>query len=207
MRHEHERARPRRQEFLKPTDGREIEVIGRFVEEQQVGLRDQFAGQQSPPLEPGRHRPDIGGGVDLHSFERASGPLVRFPAFDLVGRHGGVEGLPHDGQSVAGEVLRHLLREIGNAGARSHHASSPIGLLLPGDHPEKCGLAGAIAAEKTDPLSGLDLPGDAIEERRPAVADREVVEVNEGHACPGKRGGRRSRILPNIDRTHRTHRP
>ena len=157
-------------------------MIGRLVEEQQSGLRDQFAGQQCPPLQSGRHLPNVGGGVDLHPVEHAGGSFVRLPAFDLVGRHGGVEGLPHEGQRLAREVQRHFLGEVGDAGAWSHHAASLIGLLLPGDHLQERGLAGAVAAEKADPLAGLDLPRHAVEERRPAISDCQVVEVNKGHA-------------------------
>ena len=211
VRDKHERARPHHQKFLKPADGSEIKVIGRLVEEQEGGLRDQLTGQQCPPLQSGRHLPNFGGGVDLHPVERAGGPFVSLPAFDLVGRHGGVEGLPHEGQRLAREVQRHFLGEVGDAGAWSHHAASLIGLLLPGDHLQERGLAGAVAAEKADPLASLDLPGDAVEERRPAIGDRQVVEVNKRHARAMRDqrngGGQTPRILPKMGRTHRTHRP
>ena len=182
---EHERARPGHQEFLQPADGSKIEVIGRLVEKQEGGFRDQLAGQERPPLESGRHRPNLGSGVDLHAGERAFRAFVGLPAFDLVGSNRGIESLPHEGQRLAGEVERHLLREIGDAGAWSHHATTPIRLLEPGDHLQERRLAGAVAAQKPDPLPGLDLPGHAVEERRSAIGDRQVVEVNKGHA--GKR--------------------
>ena len=182
MRDEHERARPVHQEFFQPADGGKIEVIGRLVEEQQGGLCDQFAGQERPPLESGRHRPNLGGGVDLHPVERAFRALVRLPAFDLVGRNRGIEGLTHHGQRLAGEVQRHFLREGGDAGAWSHHAASPIRLLEPGDHLQERRLAGAVAAQQADALTGLDLSGHAIEKRRPSIGNRQVVEVNKGHA-------------------------
>ena len=45
-----ERRSPLFQEFLKPTDSCEVQVIGGFVENQQMGLADQGPGEHGPAL-------------------------------------------------------------------------------------------------------------------------------------------------------------
>ena len=109
-------------------------------------------------------------------------PFVGLPAFDLVGCHRGVEGLADDRPCVSGQIQRHLLREVGDTGAGGHRTAAPIGLLVPGEHLQEGGLAAAIAAQQANPLPSLDLPGDAVQERWPAKGDRQVVELNKGHA-------------------------
>ena len=162
MGHEDERTRPVGQEFLEPVDGGEVEVIGGLVEQEQVRLGHKGLGQQCSTLESSRHLCQIVRRVDLHAGERAGHPIVGFPAFELMGRNGGVEGLPHDRFRGAGGVEGHFLGEVGKTRARRHRAPPFIGLFLAGDHPQERGLAAAVAAQKPDPLSGLNLPGDAI---------------------------------------------
>src|SRR5258706_47523 len=46
VRDEHDCARVTREEILEPDDGIDVQMIGRFVEQQQIRLADQRSGQQ-----------------------------------------------------------------------------------------------------------------------------------------------------------------
>ncbi len=67
---EHQRQGCAEQEFLQPGDACKIEVVGGFVQQQQVGLADQRAGQQHAPLhapgQPGEFAP----GRQAHAREQ-----------------------------------------------------------------------------------------------------------------------------------------
>ncbi len=56
VRHQHEGARVLGQVRLQPLDGREVQVVGRLVEQQQIGLAHQHLGQLQPPALAARQR-------------------------------------------------------------------------------------------------------------------------------------------------------
>lgn len=62
-----QRAIPARQEIFQPADRVDIQVIGRLVQHEQVGLAHQRARQQNPPLHPRAERFKLGGGVEGHA--------------------------------------------------------------------------------------------------------------------------------------------
>ena len=53
MRDEQKRPGPTHQEFFQPVDRVDIQVIGGFIQQEQVRIPDQAAPQQHPPLQPG----------------------------------------------------------------------------------------------------------------------------------------------------------
>ena len=58
VRDQHERAWVFGEEGLQPLDGRQIQVVGRLVEQQQIGLAHQHLGQLQPPALAARQRVD-----------------------------------------------------------------------------------------------------------------------------------------------------
>ena len=48
-------------------------------------------------------------------------------------------------------------------------------------------LAGAVAADDGDPLAGIDLERDLVEQRQVAEGDGDTVERNEGHGISASR--------------------
>src|SRR6266581_2283100 len=64
------------------------------------------------------------------------------------------------------------------------------------DRPQRCCLAGSIAAEDGHDLAGLSLQGDALERFDVAVVDVEVVDLEESHdVMPPVRSSRPGRPL------------
>ena len=128
----------------------------------------------------------------LADWRRAIAPLTSGLGVDWP------RGADH-GPRRSGQPLGHLLRKVGHPHTRRYRAPAAIRLLLAADQPQERALAGAVAAQQPDPLAGLDLPGDAVEEWRAVVGDRDVVEVHEGHGGCTRGwwmcGGRRSGIL------------
>ena len=64
------------------------------------------------------------------------------------------------------------------------------GLVLPGDHAEQRGLAGAVRADDADDAAGRQLEGKVVDQQIVAVAFLEMVEVDDVLAEPlGDRNG------------------
>ena len=75
-------------------------------------------------------------------------------------------------------------------GPGRQRALAMIGLHRAGENSHQRRLAGAVASQQTDPLAGLDLTGHAVQQRRSAKTDAQVVELNEGHGVEGIWRGR-----------------
>ena len=92
-------------------------------------------------------------------------------------RPSGGDDLPHQ----ANQLLRHILLKIGDdrAGGENHLAG--VGGEVAAQQAHERRLAGAVAAEETDPLTGLDMTLDAVEERGAAEAEVDVAKRDDGH--------------------------
>ena len=66
VRHEQQRAAVAQQELFQPGDGVDVEVVGRLVQQQDVGVAHQAARQQHAALHPGGEALEIGRGVEPH---------------------------------------------------------------------------------------------------------------------------------------------
>ena len=110
MRHEEERASPAQEKILEPADGLYVQVIGRFVQEDEIGLPHQSPGQQHAALETGRElfegeiRQEIHAGDD-----RLDG--MAFVHLPLVGPLRMGQSAGHHIEGGSREVLGHLLVE------------------------------------------------------------------------------------------------
>ena len=102
---------------LEPLDGRQVEVVGRLVEQQDVGRRRQHVGQRGAAQLAARQRR----GVLLAAEPQLLQQIAR-----LMRIVGGPEAGLHVGQR--GRVSREvgLLRQIAHRGARLHEALPPV---------------------------------------------------------------------------------
>jgi len=84
---EEERLRRAAQEGVEPGEGRDVEVVRRLVEEQQVGVLQEEPGQRRPHLPPARERaggPPQVGGVEAEAAEDALGAVAPVPLLEVV---------------------------------------------------------------------------------------------------------------------------
>ena len=190
MRHKHQRAVPPLEEILEPFHGVDIEVIGRFIEQEQTGGRDQRPGQQHAPFHPRGERFKRPFTVEIHAGEDLLHGPVRFPVGFGVGRRiGGHSGGDYVSDR-ADEILRHILLQKRHSGLRGEDHLPLIGLNRAGEDAHQGGFAGAVAAEQADPLAGLDMAIDTVKEGGTAVAEMNITECGKWH------GGESSRRQP-----------
>ena len=83
MGHAHDGAAVFVEEALEPGDGLGIQVVGRFVEQQQVGLGQQQLAQRHPALFPARERVDRR--VRRRAAQRVHGDFQRAVEVPAVG--------------------------------------------------------------------------------------------------------------------------
>ena len=165
-------------------------MIGRFIEQEEIGGRDQGPGQQHPPFHSGRERFKRPLAVEVHAGEDLLHGPVRFPVGFGVGRRiGGHSGGDYFGDR-ADEILRHILLEKRHSGLRGEDHLPLIGHHRAGEDAHQGGFAGAVAAEQADPLAGLDMAIDTVKEGGTAVAEMNITECGKWH------GGESSRPQP-----------
>ncbi len=186
-------------------------MVGRFVEQEQLGLRDQRPREQhaAPPASRQTVNPGIGGKVEpleheldtlleppavpflelvlqaAESIEQgrgAAGPdLDRGPM--VVADQSGQfpEAIGDDIEHAAIVAEGHVLFEPGSADRRRSPHGAGIGHQLARKDPEQCGLAGPVAADDRDALTGLDVGRYLVEERDVAERNRDAVERQQRH--------------------------
>ena len=84
VRDEDERAAVVRQKALEPGDGVDVQVIGRLVEQQHVGLGHQRARQQHPPPPAARQRVDARVGRQVETRQDQIDLVLALPVFEVV---------------------------------------------------------------------------------------------------------------------------
>jgi hypothetical protein len=84
VRHQHQRAAPLAQQALQPLDGIDVEVVGRLVEQQQLGRGDQRARQRDALLGATRERVDPRLGIELQPLQRLGDALLPGPAAERL---------------------------------------------------------------------------------------------------------------------------
>jgi len=177
--HEDERAGPAPEEALEPLDRLDVEVVGRLVEEEEVGVGDERPREEDASLHPGGERGDIGGAVEFHPPEDPC-DLTVAPPRGVVGCRRR-QPRRDDGGHAAGQVGRHVLGQEGDHRPRGTGDLSTVGGQLSGQQPHEGRLPGAVAAEEADPLSRLDDTVDRVEQRRTTDGERHPAERDERH--------------------------
>ncbi len=203
------------EEVLQPLDGVGVEMVGRLVEDEQIGPGKQRAAECDAAFFPAREaaRETVGGGGVEVGDERLDA-VAHVPAVEVVdvveefvgaGVVGGpglvfgdeVEHLLRAHEDVvlhgAGVVELEVLRQV--AGDEFAAADDLPGVRLgdPGDDAQEGGFARAVASDEADAVALVDGEGGVVEDGLHAVAGGEVVGAEDGVGdgrCAGQMVGR-----------------
>ena len=162
--------------LFQPFDAGKIEMVGRLVQQQDVGFRRQHAGQSGAPrLAAGQVARVLGAGQPELFQQVACAVLVGAAAsgqagFDILqrGREAGKIG---------------LLWQIADGGAGLGEAPAGIRLHQARGDPQQGRFAGAVAADQADPVAGGNRQTGTGQQRRGAEGEGDVLqrEKRRGH--------------------------
>ena len=195
VRDQEQRARIRRQPALQPHDGIEVQVVGRLVQQQQVGAAHQRPRhvQPHPPAARERaHRPALIVAVEsqpVHQRRRAAGGVIaadgRVAAVQVAELHAviGLFGpcqcgfdraqlripIQHELDRLALAGIQ-LLRHIGDRQLRGHVETAALGRELATHQFQQARLAAAVLAGDADLLAAKQAEGGALEQHAFAAA-------------------------------------
>jgi hypothetical protein len=148
---------------LENFDGQDVEVVGGFVQQEDVGLFGEG--------------PRQGGAPDLAAGE-APRRLVATQPEDFQGRLGFMRrGAARDGvvqQGLAGDLG--FLRRIGDPRPRRDRALAAVRLGLACQDPQQRRLAGAVAAHQAGAAPGVQPQVDAVEQHQGPVGQADILE-------------------------------
>jgi len=210
VRHEEDGAAELEEPLFQRLDRLDVEMVGGFVEEQEIGIADQRAGERHAPSESPRQVGDLRVGVESVDRERGGDALVQAPAvapLDLVlelldpaqrraaGRDlvGGVVILREQRADLGepardhvedrrGLVRDQLLRELRDAQPGLAPDLAAVRRDPPRRDAEQGGLPRAVPPDQADALAGVQLERGAVEQRLRSERDRDLVEALERHA-------------------------
>ena len=189
-------SRKLRQPGFEPKRGFKIEVICRFVEQQQVRGGEQGGGQghtHAPATREACHRAGLGGRVETEPGEDRSGagggavcadgaqPLMYLrQAVGIgdvsLGQQGQALGIALQYDVAERKVaVRRLLFHLAEAGPVSQSDFATVDGEITGDGAQQCGLAGAVATDQADALAGIDREIGVIEQGAAAKADGDAT--------------------------------
>ena len=171
VRHEDHRAVELRQRIDQHFLRRQIQVVGRLVEHQEVRRVEQHARHDEARLLASRQRPDLLLDVLAGELKRAEQVAQRA---DGLERKILLDLLPD--RELGIEQLRRLLREVAHlhAGADTHVA--PVRRQRAGDHLQQRRLAGAVPAHHRPSLAAPDRQVDAVVDHATAVGLRQILK-------------------------------
>ena len=188
---------------LEPEAGLEIEMVGRLVEQQQVGLGEQHRRERHPhPPAAGEagQRPLLGGLVEAQAGQDRARPRRRGvradvgePGLDLGdrapdrgrvsaarsrrARSGSASSTASRGVALA---ARRLLRDPADARAAPQAHLAGIRRELAPDQAQERGLAAAVAPDQADPVPGRQVDARLLEQQAAADPQGDVVQMQHG---------------------------
>ena len=203
------------EEAFEPFDGLHVEMVGRFVEDEQVRLGQQGAAERDAAFFPAREiaRQPVGGGGAQVVDERADA-VLDLPAVevvDVVEQFAGAVGIRRlvlvlgdevqdglrAGEDVGldGAVVVELevLRQVAGDEFAAADDLPRVGRDLPGGDAQEGALARAVAADEADAVALVDGERGLVEDRLHAVARFEVGDAEDGgrHAEKAESGSRK----------------
>ena len=153
---------------LQPFDGDQVEVIGRLVEQQDLGLRAQDPDQCRAARFAAGQTAGIGVRIDPklghHGSRRIGVVEIAKPGKDIVERGG-----------EAGHVR--LLRQIGEARRRLDEAASPVSADLARGNAKQGRFARSVAPDDGDPVAGGNRQLRPVQKRRAAKRQASVSQL------------------------------
>jgi len=195
------------QVLFKPADRFDVEVVGRLVEQQQIGLAGKRPGEQHPPfhaagesdegpirlqLEAGQHlldallqRPAAGGvegvlGDEQFRQQALLAAHLQLPAEGVVT----AERLPrcseaagHHFEDRSLQLLRHVLRQARHLQPLLPVDDAGIRQYFACHQGEQGRLAGAVAPQQADALSPFNLQAGSVEQGGAAEGEGDVAKA------------------------------
>jgi hypothetical protein len=150
-----------------PFDGGQIEMIGRLVEEQNIGFGRENAGEgRAPRLAAGKFRGVLAAAKAelIEQDERAMRVVGRpEPRLDIGER-----------SQKGGEVR--LLRQITHIGVGLHESRSAVAFQQTGGDLQKRRFARAVAADETEALAGGNREIGGLEKGLAAERERNILQ-------------------------------
>jgi hypothetical protein len=173
---DHHRRAARVELAFQPFDGRQIEMIGRLVEQEDIGRRRQHARKRDAACLAARkpRRIFLPGKAELLE-QVASGMRIvgrPQPGFDIGKRRG-----------KAREIR--LLRQVTHQRARLHEDRPAIRLDQPSGDLEECRLTRTVAPDQRHAFARRHRELGAGEERRAAEGQRDIFELKERRSHAG----------------------
>jgi hypothetical protein len=220
---EAERAFPVEQEILHPLDGITVEMIGRLVQQENVGVGHQGPGEERLPLsssrEPAEGRVLVEAKVGDDGFDAA----VKVPGIGRFQRVVQLVQLPerlvsagaHAGGSIViageqrpgftepgGDDIEDAAGELsGNFLLQAGHRCPTLAENLPGIGSDAAveqfhhgALAGAVSAQETDPFAPVKSKGRGFQDRGSAEGNTDIVHSQQGHSRSSGREARQLRM-------------
>jgi len=158
-----------------------VEVVGRLVEQQQVGLRGQGAGEQGAALQAAGEGGEFLRGRQADGVDQVLDPNVALPLLLMVvviGPQAGGDDVMHR----AREVGRDFLGEPAVDRAGRPEDVARVGLHVAHDDLHEGGLARAVAPEQAHALARIDLEVDFFQDRGAAEVEADVEQIEQrGH--------------------------
>ena len=157
-------------------------MVGRLVEQEQVGVPHQAAGQEDAALHPRREDLELGIGVQLHPRDDLVDVELAAPV--MIVRVDGLARLQSAGDDVehfALDARGHLLRQVGHAQILLTGHDTALGQEVAAHQLEQCGLAHAVAAQQAHPFTLLDMQINIFKQKRPAKTEAHFLYNDKCH--------------------------
>ena len=145
---------------LEPLDGRQVEMIGGFIEQENVRVADQDAGEIDPPGFTARQLGNTPRRVDAEAIEGCCGAVCVELGF-VQPCHSPERRL----ERAQARLQLGLLRQVGDRAAGGLQAFACVQLDQSGQRSEQGGLAGAVAADQADAIPIRYRRGERREQR------------------------------------------
>ena len=151
---------------LQPLDGRQIQMVGRLIQQQNVGLRRQYPGQGGAPA--------FAAGQMRRCFIALQAKLVQQIGrpVRIIARRQARQHIGHDIR-IAGQIG--FLGQITYRDARLDKPLATIRLDQAGGDLQQGGFAGAVAPHQTGPLARRNGQGRPLQQRRAAETEIDVA--------------------------------
>ena len=191
---------------FQPERGFEVQVVGGFVQQQQIGVGEQGGGQghaHAPAAGEFADRAGLRRGIEAEAGQDSGGArgggvgadgqqafvdfgqMVRVGGFDFCQQGEAFLVAFQHGFQQRGAAAGGFLLHLSHAGAGGEADFAAVGVQVAGDGFQQRGFAGAVAADEADTLAGVDGQVGAVQQGAAAHADGEGGDCQEAHEAEG----------------------